>query len=140
MNSYATPGTTPLYSSPAYSMSSLGLDSFTQGTTLNMAQSDLNGGVVVPQDFTWTVTFGNIPAGEAAGLALYSPPTVGENFDDAWVNTGTSENPNWSLDVSDPGNPGLQFGAEIQTVPEPSTTALCLIGAGVFMAARLRRR
>jgi len=105
--------------------------------------------VVVNQDFTWTVTFSGVTAGESAGLSIFNGsatsasgaplPATGNNYNDAWVNTGTSASPTWSLTQSSSvNNPGLQFGASAvgYAVPEPSTIALGIIGAGGFLARR----
>jgi hypothetical protein len=124
------------------SLASLGLSSFTQGSTLT-----LNPNVIVPQDFTWTVTFSGIPGTETAGLGIFNGtpngsgtpiPNVGNNYNDAWLNTGGT----WSTHQTSPNvnSPGLQFGALIQgtptNVPEPSTIALGVIGACAFLARR----
>jgi len=128
VSGYASPGTV-LYSSGFISLSSLGLSTFTSGSVLTFSASDLSGGVIVPQDFTWIVTFENIPANELAGLSQYSPLTQGKNYGDAWVNTGSG----WTLDVAQSGAPPLTFGATISgtAVPEPSTWMLLIATASV---------
>ena len=96
--------------------------------------SDLS--VTVPDSFTWSVQFGGIEAGESAGVDLYSPPTVGQNYNDYWDNTGSG----WQL-RNFSGVP-INFGARIEAVPEPSTTLLGLSGGlvGLIWARRLRRK
>jgi len=132
---------TVLYDSGYYTLSSLGVTSFTAGSTITFNTTDLGGGVVVPQDFTWAVTFNSIPNTELAGLSMYSPPSVGQNYGDAWVNpTGTPGN--WSLLVASPPNPPLEFGVSISgtaVVPEPSTYALMIgaIGLGFLFRRKL---
>jgi hypothetical protein len=143
------PGGVPGQSFYTYSASlqSLGLSTYTQGETLNLTPT----GVVVPQDFTWTVTFSGVPNSENAGLSIINGtpngsgvpvPKVGFNYNDAWVNAG---NANWSAvqtspTIGGPDNPGLQFGALItgtsMAIPEPSTIALGVIGACAFLARR----
>ncbi len=123
VNGYASPGTL-LYSSGFSS-----LTSFTSGSTLTYSIPN----VVVPKDFTWTLVFEGVPAGEAAGLGLFGPATVGGNYHDAWVNNGSA----WVLDVATgTGTPALEFGATLTAVPEPSTIALGVIGACAFLARR----
>jgi hypothetical protein len=124
-----SPGT-PIWSSGFSTMSQIGLTYFTEGSTLSY-----NPGVTVPQDFTWTMTFKDVPVGESAGLGLFSEsggPSVGGNFEDAWVNTGSG----WQLDVAATGSPSLQFGAMVVAVPEPGTIVLGLMGACAFLARR----
>jgi hypothetical protein len=70
------------------------------------------GGLAVPNSFTWTVQFSQTSAGGDAGVDLYGPPTVGNAFNDIWVNTGT-----WQLDVSP--IPHSNFAAQITGVPVP---------------------
>ena len=126
---YKSPSTV-VYSSGFSTMSSIGLGTFTQGTSLTY-----NPNVTVPKDFTWTVTFANVPGGESAGLSLYNQPggpTVGQNFGDAWYNNGSG----WTLNVANAGEPSLQFGAVITAVPEPGTISLGLVGACAFLARR----
>jgi hypothetical protein len=132
VSGYASPGT-ELWTSGFSSMSTIGLTTFTEGSTLTYYPD-----VSVPQDFTWVVTYENVPSGEDAGLGLFSEaagPAVGGNYDDAWVNSGSG----WQLDVAAAGDPGLQFGAVAQAVPEPGMFALGVAGACVFLARRRKR-
>jgi len=104
-----------------YSTTPFALTAFTSGSQLAYGPSDFGGvGVVVPRDFTWTVAFSGLTAGESAGLSLYSPPTVGHNFGDAWYNAGSS----WALDVALTGNPPLEFGAVINGTAVPDSSCL----------------
>ncbi len=132
VNGYKSPGTV-LYNS---GFSLIGLTAFSQGQTLTY--NNIN--TVVPQDFTWAVTFAGVPStgpnAEHAGLSLYNiggGPSVGGNFGDAWYNNGSA----WSLNVSSGGAPSLQFGATVTAVPEPSTISLGLMGVcGLFARRR----
>jgi hypothetical protein len=123
-----------------YSTTPFALTSFTSGAQLSYGPSDFGGtGVVVPKDFTWTVSFTGLTAGESAGLGLYSPPTVGANFGDAWYNSGSS----WALDVATAGNPPLEFGAKIvgTAVPDSSClpiSALAVLAGFAWMKRSLR--
>jgi len=131
-NGYTEPAL-PLYSSGFFTLSSVGLSTFTDGAKLTFTVN-----TAVPADFTWTVAFEGLATGEAAGLALYTSPTVGGNYKDAWVNTGTIAIPNWVLDVPTGSLPTLQFGATF-SAPEPSTVALGVMGACAFLV-RFRRK
>jgi hypothetical protein len=106
-----------------------------------------NPDVTVPADFTWTLVFSGVPSGDSAGLSIFNSstknvsgiptPAIGGNYNDAWVNSGSFSSPSWSLIQSaSPNNPGLQFGALVTAVPEPSTIALGVIGACSFLARR----
>jgi len=114
---YYPPGQ-PLFTSAPES-----LGNFTPGATMNFGLADLGGGVEVPQDFTWTVTFSGLSAGQCAGLALYgqttvpdvNTATVGANYGDAWENLSGS----WDL-ISGVGPYPATFGAVIN-VPDSSS-------------------
>ena len=115
-------------------------------TAASGATLTFNPNVTVPADFTWTVTFSGVPSGDSAGLSIFNSstvngsgvpiPSVGGNYNDAWVNSGSG----WSLIQSspNPNSPGLQFGAIAQSssVPEPSTIVLGVLGACGFIARR----
>jgi hypothetical protein len=130
VNGSHAPGTV-LWTSGNSTLASQGLAAYTTGSTLTYSVPN----VAVPTDFTWTVTFSNLQAGDAAGLSLYNPVTVGFNYNDAWVETSGV----WALDKSATSVPYL-FGAQISgtptSVPEPSTIALAVMGACGFLARR----
>jgi hypothetical protein len=147
-NGYASPGTV-LFDSGTFS-----IGGYTTGSTENwFSPADFTGtgagldpgvGVVVPQDFTWTVTFSGLQAGENAGLAVYYPPTVGSDAlpnGDAWID------PSSGLEAAnDSGNP-LEFGAVFNGIPEVTTPdSSCLpisvvsVLAGFGWVKRLSRR
>jgi hypothetical protein len=124
------PGTM-LYCSGFSTMSSIGLNYFSEGQNLTYTPD-----ISVPQEFTWVLTFADIPSTESAGLALRGPPTIGQTFEDAWYNNGTG----WT-DVTIPGgNPLLEFGAE--AIPEPSCLWFVNLaaGAGFWWRSRVSRR
>lgn len=105
------------------------------GKILNFDAAALNGGFVVPDSFTWTVTF-NVPTGGDAGLSIYTPPTVGNSYVDYYVNNGGT----WQLRSGLNGQ-AVDFGASLTAspvVPEPATIAL--LGLGGVAALMLRRR
>jgi hypothetical protein len=93
----------------------IGIYGFTLMSIATLEPADLNGGVVVPQSFTWTVTFSGLAADETAGLALYSTTTVGTNYDSAWLKSGT----NWQLLMAGVGDPAPTFGAIAYGTPIP---------------------
>jgi len=136
---YHEPGT-PLFSDTV----NIGLAGYTSGYTVDYFQADINGGlgVVVPEDFTWTVTFAGLTGSETAGLALYSPATVGGNYNDAWVNTGSG----WTLDTTTAGTPPPDFGAVFNgptsTVPDSSCLPLSVLAvmAGFGWMKRFQRQ
>jgi hypothetical protein len=87
----------------------------------------------VPTDFTWSVQFSGLTAGESAGVDLYSPPTVGTNYADYWDNTVSG----WELRASTNGVP-INFAARINATPEPGTLWLGLLGGLVFWGLKVR--
>jgi hypothetical protein len=69
----------------------------------------------LPDSLTWTVQFSGFGANDAAGVTIYSPPTVGNNFDDYWVNDGVA----WTLQTN---IIAMDFAARLsaELIPEPS--------------------
>lgn len=121
-NGYASPGSV-LYASPTYG----GLiTTFTNRATIEFDQSDFGDSVVLPDSFTWTVQFSGLDANDDIGLDIYSPPVVGDNYADYWINTGSG----WELKQADvdPANNPIDFAAYVTAVPEPATFALLLLG------------
>ena len=94
--------------------------------------------LVVPKNFTWTVTFTGVDtaSGESAGLNLYGPPIVGSGFSDYWERSGND----WAL-KSIPGA-DASFAAFIDgvpVIPEPSTLVLSAVGM-VLLGSLARRK
>lgn len=100
-------------------------------------------GLLVPGNFTWTVQFSNLGAGEA-GLQLYGPPSVGNGYTDYWLNVSPVPNvPVWTLwGPTNPNDPDYSFGAMITAVPEPGSmlTMACIVGVGGLVAWRRRAK
>lgn len=105
--------------------------------TLVFDQTQLGGGVWVSNSFTWSVQFSGIDGSEAAGVDLYSPPTVGGNYPDYWDNAGSFD---WRLRTItiDGTNGPANFGALIEAVPEPKALLLGLLGGLVLLGLRHR--
>jgi len=125
-NGYATPSTV------LWDAGSTALTSFSTGSGEVLTYSVPN--VVVPQDFTYVVSFSGLTSTEVAGMSIYGTTTVGQDHNDAWVNTSGA----WTLEEAGSGQPSPQFGAKItgNVVPEPSTIALGVMGAFGFLARR----
>ena len=85
-------------------------------------------GVWVPSNsFTWTVQFMGQTGADQAGVTLYFPPTVGQDYPTYWLNNGSG----WEL-LYDPSGP-ISFGATFEGMPVPY-----VVGAvPVFQAATL---
>ena len=90
--------------------------------------------LILPGDFTVSILFGGITAGEDAGVDLYNPPTVGLSEKDYWLNDPA--NGGWQPRTN--GNTSFNFAMQVQTVPEPSTWLLGVMGG--FCALFMMRR
>ena len=85
-------------------------------------------------EFTWTVQFNNIGAGEDAGVTIYDPATVGSNHNTYWQNTGTG----WTLNQvnGDPSN----FGAWAYGFLRPGTRRMMGVVGGLGLLIMMIRR
>jgi hypothetical protein len=134
-----TPGSSPIWDSGDFQIAS------TSASTLefNVANGafSLNNPVEVPLDFTWTVQFSNLGAGGSAGVNIYTPPTVGNDYTDYWDNTPNG----WVLKVSGGSIPiNMDFAAKLSgnyaIIPEPATwLTLALGGLGLLFYRRRSR-
>lgn len=87
----------------------------------------------LPTTLTWSVKFSDLTGTERAGVDIYTPPTVGNNFTDYWRNSGSG----WSLlEIS---GLDVSFAAHLEVVPEPSEFAVAL-GLGALAFGVFRRR
>ena len=93
--------------------------------------------IVVPNSFTWTVTFSNLGLGEDAGLLIYNPPTTGSSLNDFWQKDGAGA---WSLMQVNLGLTPANFAARVTAVPEPGVFALMMLGAIIGGAIKRSRR
>ena len=98
-----------------------------------------SGGLFLPaSEFTWTVQFRGMTAGDVVGLDIYSPPSVGQDYKDYWQNNG-----GWQL-MTNGAVSSMDFAARIQAqaVPEPSTITFSILGGLTILtlARRLRRK
>ncbi len=121
-SSNAAPGTL-LYDSGVFS-----IGGYTEASRIICREVDLFGGVVVPEDFTWTVSFSGLTPNESAGLALYEASTVGTNFNTAWFDTAE----NWQYFTGGIGSPAPNFGAEAFGTPLPQLQSSSQDGALVL--------
>jgi hypothetical protein len=101
------------------------------------------GQVVLPQRFTYTVSFnGNTGAGLLIGGSTSTAGSPHENIGfsaaDYWQRTGTGAD-DWSLNQVT-GSYGNFSVVVTANVPEPTTVALGVVGAAVLVGASLRRR
>ena len=91
--------------------------------------------ITVPSDFTLAVTISGLSGTDSVGLELYNNVTVGNAYNDYWLNTGSG----WQILTTPSSGPNL-FGARFFTpVPEPSSICLGLVG-GMFLIFSLRQR
>jgi hypothetical protein len=108
--------------------------------TVGISYDGAEGPVVLPQRFSLTVSFSGVTAGADAGLMVggsYDTSLLGASGNDIWVNTGTG----WALEQIS-GNRANFRVSVTGAVPEPSTIALGVLGAGAlgFMVFRRARR
>jgi hypothetical protein len=130
-NGYATPGTS-FYDSGWFAISPT-----ERSTLIFTAGSDFpSGGLYIPADeMTWSVTFTGLGLTDTAGVDLYSPPGIGQDYPDYWQNDGSG----WILLTN---GVAMNFGARMYAViPEPSVFTLAALGGlGMLIAARYGRR
>lgn len=86
-------------------------------------------GVTLNQrNFTWAVTFNGLTSGESAGLWIFSPPTVGQNYTDYWYNDGSG----WQLRA---GTQAIDFEAKFGALAVPPTVTVSSPVEGAFAVA-----
>ncbi|MGC8742604.1 MAG: tandem-95 repeat protein [Verrucomicrobiia bacterium] len=95
------------------------------------SQVVFDSGLNVPVDanhFTWAVTLDGIESGESAGLWIFSPPDVGNNYTDYWYNDGSG----WQLRA---GTQSIDFEAKIKAVAIPPIVNLTAPADGSYAVA-----
>lgn len=91
--------------------------------------SEPGGGVNVPSEFTWSITFSGIGLNQSAGTILSSSgPTSGLDYNDYWLNTGSLVSPNWQLQTGT--SYGIDFLAQFSGIPVPEPSICSLLGFG----------
>lgn len=139
-NGYATPND-PFYDSGWFGGFGLtGPELGFRATIYFTAGSDFDsGGLPIPVDeMTWSVQFRGMGATDTVGVDLYSPPVIGQSYDDYWQNDGTELSPDWKLMTN---SLPMDFGTRFYAVPEPSSLSLTLLGGfGILTLLRRMRR
>jgi len=112
--------------------------------------------IVVPDHFTWSVTFGGIDGslGNQAALMLANPATVGAilpgndtlptlvgSYEDFWKKDEPTDDNSWALYNFGfgPQDPKGNFYAKVTATPEPGVWALGITGLGLVWLARRSR-
>jgi hypothetical protein len=113
----------------------------TAGNSLGSTiQVDLSGApLTVPHDFTFAVEVTGLNASDYLGMELFDPATVGQNFGDYWLKSGSSGSV-WELDHNLNGT-RTDFGAQFlgSAIPDPAPTAM-LLGMALASLGFLRRK
>lgn len=107
--------------------------------------------ILVPDRFTWTVEFLNIPQGSqnGAGLVVANPVSIGAllpgrfspvvgSYGDFWVRQVAGNDDSWALNTI--GNSPVNFYIQVNAVPEPAVVALGALGATALLWQARRRR
>ena len=133
-NGYPTPSPTSFYDSGWFSVSSpteRSIFVFTEGSDF-----PADGLFIPSSDMTWSVQFQGMGLTDSVGVDIYAPPVAGADYPDYWENNG-----GWTLLTNTvPMDFAARFFAN-QTIPEPSTLALSLVGGlGILTLARRLRR
>ena len=124
--------------SPGVTIYEKTMDILNGGATVNI-NFGLDWSNVLPDRLTYTVQFTGLIPGNTAGLiAPGGIPVVGLSGEDFWEKTGPGAN-DWALKAFGPGSPTENFVTTITAVPEPSTVAMMVAGAGLVLVA-LRRK
>jgi hypothetical protein len=129
------PGT-PLYDSGLFSFSTP--LQVTAGNSLaSTIQVDLSATpLTVPHEFTLAVFVSGLNALDSAGVELFDPATVGQNYGDYWLNSGSG----WGLYTNTASTDfGARFEGTSTPAPDAAPTAM-LLGAALSSLGFLRRK
>lgn len=113
--------------------------------------------ILVPNNFTWSVTFTGVDgtAGKQAALLLANPATVGAllpgnasfpdligSYEDFWKKDEPTDNESWTLYNFGfgPADPKGNFYAKVTATPEPGVWALGVTGVALIWVARGSRK
>jgi hypothetical protein len=106
--------------------------------------------VQVPDRFTWTIEFSDIPQTRqfGAGLIIANYPTLGAtlglrgggttigSYADFWVKMDPNDDNSWALHIFSP-NPDIgsqgNFWVRVSAVPEPTVLVLGTLGFGMLL-------
>ena len=135
-NGFATPGTTPVYSSGLFPLQAPRQFAGSSRVTLNFDLSSTPF-PVLSSNFTFAAVVTGLANFDTVGMELFDPATVGLNHEDYWVNDNGS---GWVLKTN---SVPTGFGALFQgtPIPEPSTLGLSVVGASLLLGSFwLRRR
>ena len=125
-NGYPTPGT-KFYDSSWFPIeaTSRSTENFFLG--IDFAWSGLF--LPVTSNMTWSVQFRGMDTGDTVGVDLYTPPVVGKDYPDYWLNAGGS----WQLMTNNSGV-HIDFGAVMQAraLGQPYLTNSIFKFFGVF--------
>lgn len=132
---YATPAGSPFFSTGWFNVETANQIDDQDVATYNFDQAVLNSeGLTgtLPNNFTFTVTFTGLGAGDQIGLELFDPPSAGQNTGDYWVNNNGNS---WVLETN---SMPVAFGAEFGGTPTPEPTPLWIgvMGVALLMLAR----
>lgn len=93
---------------------------------------DFSTGILLDNSYNYTlaVQFSGIESGEVAGISLYDYPSVGASYDTYWQYNGSV----WNLTTNGSTPNGfVDFGMQIEAVPEPSVISLAVMGGLVAL-------
>jgi len=136
-NGYASPGTL-IYDSDWYNTTLFG-SLLANGThTVTYTGADFPTTIILPADFTFSVTFKGLDGSNQVELPLASNPTAGVSatFGDYWFNSGSG----WSLLTNSAAKNNLMVTVTANEVPEPSLIYLGIAGTAMLLGARKLKR